>query len=79
MQYQRGRPSGRGNTKVWCTFLDCDVHKYYSTCQGIKRCEFACDKIQNTSHFDVNMDTDLYQEESTALDNQKSKEMQTYT
>ncbi|KAF0463374.1 hypothetical protein F8M41_000193 [Gigaspora margarita] len=36
MQYQRGRPSGGGNTKVWCTFLDCNVHKYYSTCQGVK-------------------------------------------
>ncbi|CAG8853736.1 20803_t:CDS:2, partial [Gigaspora margarita] len=33
MQYQRGHPSGGGNTKVWCTFLDCDIHKYYSTCQ----------------------------------------------
>ncbi|KAF0412528.1 hypothetical protein F8M41_007908 [Gigaspora margarita] len=60
MQYQRGHPSGGGNTKVWCTFLDCDIHKYYSTCQ-------------------VYMDTDLYQEKNAALDNQKSKEMQTYT
>ncbi|CAG8587131.1 20241_t:CDS:2, partial [Gigaspora rosea] len=36
-------------------------------------------KIQNISHSKVNMDTDLYQEENATLDNQKSKEMQTYT
>ncbi|CAG8579137.1 7905_t:CDS:10, partial [Cetraspora pellucida] len=79
IQYQRGRPSGGGNTKVWYTFLDCDVHKYYSTCQGIKRCAFACTEIQNASHSEVNMDTDLYQEENMSLNDQKSKEIQTYT
>ncbi|CAG8846009.1 31332_t:CDS:2, partial [Gigaspora margarita] len=68
MQYQRGHPSGGGNTKVWCTFLDYDV---------LNEVNFI-NEIQNALHKEVNMDTDLYQEENMALNNQKSIEMQTY-
>ncbi|CAG8475042.1 28865_t:CDS:2 [Gigaspora margarita] len=46
--------------------------------QSVKQCIFAYDEIQNATHTEVNMNTDLYQEENMALNNQKSIEMQTY-
>jgi len=33
MQYSQGRPSGGGDTPVWCPFLGCQVKKYHHTCQ----------------------------------------------
>ena len=79
MQYSQGRPSGGGDTSVWCPFLECQVKKYYRTCQGVKVCEYLREDLKNIVHSEVDMDQDFVQTPSEALLDQKTKEAKTYT
>ena len=78
MQYFQGRPSGGGDTSVWCPFLECQVKKYHRTCQGVKICEHLRDDLKNKVHTEVNMDQDFIQTPSEASLEQKSREAKTY-
>ncbi|CAB5195378.1 unnamed protein product [Rhizophagus irregularis] len=78
MQYFQGRPSGGGDTSIWCPFLGYHVKKYIRTCQGIKAYEHLNEDLRNKVHTEVDMDQDFYQTPSEAALEQRTKEAKTY-
>lgn len=44
------------NRDTWCTFLQCDVTKISSNCQGIKHCAYLSDSIRNLYHTKVDQE-----------------------
>jgi len=70
---------GEGEKPIWCPYLNCNVKKYYRTCTGIKHCTFLKDSIKNSTHTEVDINSDLIQQNSEISGLQKSKEAKTYT